>query len=234
MADVPNAVVFGAAQVGSVRPLLLDLFCGAGGAAMGYYRAGFDVVGVDIAPQPRYPFEFHQADALEFLWSHKAGWDVIHASPPCQVFTRARQLAKAQGHDTKKLGLVSPTRELLKASGVLYVIENVEGAPLLEPVTLCGSSFGLKVRRHRLFESNVALTTLECRHKEQGRPVGVYHRMGDSIPQGGRTARTLEEGQEAMGIDWMTWNELKEAVPPDYTEHSGHQLLRAVEYRKAA
>jgi len=205
---------------------LLDLFCGAGGAAMGYHRAGFEVVGVDIERQPRYPFEFHQADALTFPLE---GFDAIHASPPCQKFSITANLARAQGKQASDVDLLTPIRPLIEATGLPYVIENVKGAPLRDPVQLCGSTFGLGVRRHRLFESNLLLMGHgECRHKEQGRPVGVYHVMNDEVPQGGKTAQTLEEGQRAMGIDWMTWPELKGAIPPAYTEWIGAQLLAAL------
>jgi DNA (cytosine-5)-methyltransferase 1 len=214
------------------KPRLLDLFCGAGGAAVGYHRAGFEVVGVDINPQPHYPFEFHQADALDFLDEDGWGFDAIHASPPCQLFSRAGKLREAQGGKPSSLDLLTPTKSALGTvnamSGIPFVIENVPGSPL-EGITLCGSAFGLGVRRHRIFASNVALLAAGHRHKEQGRPIGVYHVLNDAIPQGGRTARTLEEAQEAMGIDWMTWPELKEAIPPAYTEWIGQQLMAAIE-----
>lgn len=205
---------------------VLDLFCGAGGAAMGYHRAGFEVVGIDSKPQPRYPFSFLQADAMTLDYRFLTGFDLIHASPPCQAFSITGNLARAQGKAQSTVDLLTPLRPLLEASGVPYVIENVKGAPLHDPVVLCGSTFGLKVRRHRLFESNLPLLPHgPCRHKEQGRPVGVYHALNDSIPQGGKTAATLEEGQEAMGIDWMTWKELKEAIPPEYTLWLGRQAM---------
>lgn len=223
------------------RPTILDLFCGAGGAAEGYHRAGFDVVGVDIKPQPHYPFQFYLADALALEADGRltlGDFQAIHASPPCQFGTRARNVG------TKKtavpLNLIPQTRELLLASGLPYVIENVENVRghLINPAKVCGSSFGLKVRRHRLFESSVPLTELPCDHKAQGKPVGVYHAMNDQVQGtdsktgryvlGGRTAATLEEGQQAMGIDWMTWPELREAIPPAYTEFIGGQILRAV------
>lgn len=209
---------------------LLDLFCGAGGAAMGYHRAGFEIVGVDVRPQPNYPFEFHQADVLEmFRWeSWWRGCDAIHASPPCQLFSRAGHLRDAQGGKSSAINLIPETREALQVSGLPYVIENVPGAPLENPVMLCGSSFGLGVQRHRLFESNQALMSLPCRHKAQGRPVGVYHVMNDHVPHGGTTAKTLEEGQAAMGIDWMTWDELKLAIPPAFTQFIGEQLLASI------
>jgi len=218
-----------------MKPRLLDLFCGAGGAAMGYHRAGFEVVGVDINPQPHYPFQFIQDDALDIARMavedvFLSEFDAIHASPPCQMFSITANLARAQGKKASQIDLLTPVRPLLEATGLPYVIENVKGAPLRDPVQLCGSTFGLGVRRHRLFESNLLLMGHgECRHKEQGRPIGVYHVMNDEVPQGGKTAQTLEEGQEAMGIDWMTWPELKEAIPPAYTEWIGSQLMAAIE-----
>jgi DNA (cytosine-5)-methyltransferase 1 len=197
------------------------LFCGAGGAAVGYERAGFEVVGVDIRPQPRYPFEFHQADALAIEW---AGFDVIHASPPCQKYSQLRNLGK-QAH-MPRFDLIEPVRarirEMLADRDFPYVIENVVGAPLESPVTLCGSTFGLRVRRHRLFESNLAIPQLPCAHTRKS--VGVY---GDhpQVSVGMNRAHTLAEASEAMGIDWMTWPELCEAIPPAYTEHIGLRLL---------
>src|SRR3990167_5832997 len=152
---------------------LLDLFCGAGGAAMGYHRAGFDVVGVDINPQPRYPFEFHQADALTFPLD---GFDAIHASPPCQAYTAMRRLGKNAGSNAPEL--VDPIRSRLVGSGVPWVMENVVGSPLLNPLMLCGSSFGLGVQRHRLFEGSHLVFGLPCRHGEAS-PVPVW---GDGRP----------------------------------------------------
>ncbi len=212
-----------------MKPRLLDLFCGAGGAAVGYARAGFDVVGVDIKPQPHYPFDFYRYDALDFLreWRASRPFDVVHASPPCQLFSRAGKLREAQGGKASAIDLVGVTRFLLQSSGLPYVIENVPGAPL-DGVTVCGSAFGLGVRRHRIFESSVPLFGTEHRHREQGRPVGVYHVMNDHVPSGGTTAKTLEEGKAAMGVDWdVTWKELKEMVPPEYTQWIGRQMIGA-------
>jgi DNA (cytosine-5)-methyltransferase 1 len=212
---------------------MLDLFCGAGGAAMGYHRAGFDVVGVDIKPQRHYPFEFHQADALALpAWLAARGFDAIHASPPCQEVSATRHLRDAQGKQGRTVNLIPQTREWLRSTGLPYVIENVPRAPLLEPVWLCGSMFGLEVeagplRRHRGFESNARLTAPEDTHRQQGRPLGVYGSMRDDIPRGGRTVRSLAEGQALMGIDWMPWSALVESIPPAYTEWLGRQLLEA-------
>jgi DNA (cytosine-5)-methyltransferase 1 len=216
---------------------LLDLYCKAGGASKGYADAGFEVVGIDIKKQKRYPFEFIQADCLEILkdLDYLRTFDVITASPPCQTHSRTKHLRDAQGGTTTKIDLIPQTREALIASGKPYVIENVPGAPLIKPVQFCGSSFGLKVRRHRLFESNLELTGSVCKHKEQGKPIGVYGAMNDTAQGldkttgkyviGGSTAKTVKEAREAMGIDWMIWGELVEAIPPAYTYEIGKQLV---------
>ena len=206
---------------------LLDLYCKAGGASKGYQLAGFEVVGVDIKKQKRYPYEFIQADCLELMKDIEflKSFDVIAASPPCQTHSITQHLRNAQGRSTDKVDLIPQTREALIASGKPYVIENVPGSPLIKPIQMCGSYFGLKVRRHRRFESNLPLVGSPCKHKEQGKPVGVYGSMRDEIPKGGHTAKTIEEAREAMGIDWMIWGELVEAIPPIYTQEIGKQLL---------
>jgi DNA (cytosine-5)-methyltransferase 1 len=216
---------------------ILDLYCKAGGASKGYADAGFEVVGIDIKKQKRYPFTFIQADCLEILQDldYLRTFDVIAASPPCQTHSRTKHLRDAQGGTTTKIDLIPQTREALIASGKPYVIENVPGAPLIKPVQFCGSSFGLKVRRHRLFESNLELTGSVCKHKEQGKPIGVYGAMNDTAQGldkttgkyviGGSTAKTIEQAREAMGIDWMIWGELVEAIPPVYTHTIGKQLF---------
>jgi DNA (cytosine-5)-methyltransferase 1 len=204
-----------------MKPRLLDLFCGAGGAAMGYHRAGFDVVGVDIEPQPRYPFEFHQANALTFPLD---GFDAIHASPPCQAYSWA-----ARRWDVARADLVAPTRNLLRATGLPYVIENVPGAPLISPIRLCGEMFGLEVIRHRLFESTVPMVApAHLRHRgtvRDGTYVTVAGHGGDNIR--GRGSRA--DKQRAMGIDWMSDAELNQAIPPDYTEWIGLRLRAILE-----
>ena len=209
---------------------LLDLYCKAGGASMGYSLAGFEIVGVDIKRQKRYPFEFIQADALEILQDKNFldGFDVIAASPPCQTHSITKHLRNAQGKTTSKVDLIPQTRQALQDWGGIYVIENVPGAPLINAVTLCGSSFDLKVRRHRQFESNIKLTSLSCDHKKQGKPVGIYGSMKDEIPGGGHTAKTIEQARTAMGIDWMLWGDLVEAIPPIYTQHLGQQIIEAI------
>ena len=206
---------------------LLDLYCKAGGASKGYQLAGFEVVGVDIKKQKRYPYKFIQADCLELMKDMEflRSFDVITASPPCQTHSITQHLRNAQGKSTDKIDLIPQTREALVASGKPYVIENVPGSPLINPIKMCGSAFGLKVRRHRLFESNIQLTSSICNHKEQGKPVGIYGSMRDEIPKGGHTAKSIEQAREAMGIDWMIWGELVEAIPPVYTETIGKQIL---------
>lgn len=212
-----------------MRPRLLDLFCGAGGAGMGYHRAGFEVVGVDIAPQPHYPFEFVQADALVYvkceLLDLKPDFVAVHASPPCQAFSKAQRI---RGNDHPDL--VGPARELLELTGLPYVIENVPGAPLRDPVVLEGQMFeGLRTQRARWFETNWLLDVPFLRSPlgaplvKMGRPV----RDGEWMHVVGNF-HGAEAGREAMGIDWMSRDELAEAIPPAYTELVGRQLLRHI------
>lgn len=223
------------------RPKLLDLFCGAGGCSVGYHRAGFNVTGVDIQGHPDYPYEIIEADALtvladvDFLYQ----FDAIAASPPCPRYSIATPAASRDKHPD----LVEPVRDALEAWGGLYCIENVPGAPLIYPATYCGSSFGLRVRRHRLFESNVFLTPPPCNHAAQGTPVGVYGQHADrpggwARPNGksrGLKATSVADAQDAMGIDWMTqWHDLADAIPPAYTEHVGAQLIKAVAALRSA
>jgi hypothetical protein len=209
---------------------LLDLYCGAGMASDGYTSAGFDTQGVDLNPQPHYPSPFTQADALDVLASDlPEQFDAIHASPPCQAHTRAKHLRKAQGGHSKYEDLLTPTLGLLRTRWAhkIWIVENVPGAPGLDDaIVQCGSAYGLGVRRHRLFLSNVKLKGSQCNHKAQGRPWGVYHVMGDSIPQGGRTALNLAHGLQVMGVNrQMPWDSLKEGFPPAYTHNIGAQLL---------
>jgi len=214
---------------------LLDLFCGAGGAAMGYYRAGFDVVGVDIKPQPRYPFRFIQDDAIRFLKKRGAEFDAIHASPPCQAYSAASAHLRKQGREYPDL--IAPVRRCLKDISKPYVIENVAGAPLVSPIMLCGTMFGLGVFRHRYFESNVCLFA-PPHLKHDGKlgdgkyfcicgGAGKHNNWGRKIHKG-----TKAEWSDAMGIHWMTRKELTQAIPPAYTEFIGRQLLNYVELRR--
>lgn len=201
---------------------------------MGYYRAGFDVVGVDVKPQPRYPFAFVQGDALEYAAKHGREFDAIHASPPCQAHTRINHARKGN-----LVSLVSRTRDVLLAIGKPYVIENVPGAPLIEPVILCGSMFGIGVIRHRLFETSFFLPYPggPCNHKGTVAD-GTY-----SSVHGGGTRSThvipyavqRQRWEQDMEIDWMcTRHELCQAIPPAYTEYIGQYLLEAIGVRVAA
>ena len=217
------------------KPRLLDAFCGAGGCSVGYSEAGFEVVGCDIAPQPNYPFEFHEGDALEFIEGHGREFDAIAASPPCQNSSSLKALHRDKHHPE----LIPPTRKLLIASGLPYVIENVVGAALVNPVMLCGSAFGLGVRRHRLFEANFPLMSPGCAHGSQEARFDVYeHGRWIKSPvarvygHGGGKAR--DEWPEAMGIDWMTHEELAQAIPPAFTKHVGDYLLSHVEAEQKA
>jgi len=242
------------------KPRLLDLFCGAGGAGMGYHRAGFDVVGVDVHPQKRYPFTFIQADALDYVAQYGWMYDAIHASPPCQSHSRITK------DKSKHEDLIPITRFWLESIGVPYVIENVYGAKraLRNPVMLCGADFGLKVYRHRLFESNVLLMTFPHQPHRDNTPRaghGVNQKGFISITSGGNNLEIqyksnnrrrsgtwgisgkgfvsvvghfsgVEYCRMAMGIDWMTAKELAQAIPPAYTEYIGNQLMRAVQSRQ--
>jgi len=208
---------------------LLDLFCGAGGTAVGYHQAGFEVVGVDIKPQKHFPFEFIRADALTMSGDFLNQFDAIHASPPCQAYCALRHLLPGKNYPD----LIAQTRSLLCKAAKPYVIENVPRSPLINPIQLCGSSFGLRVRRHRLFESNISLVGLGCEHKKQGRPIDVSGTGGRRINRrpddhGGNTnkPRNIYEAQQAMGIDWMTRVELSQAIPPAYTFWIGKQLMK--------
>jgi DNA (cytosine-5)-methyltransferase 1 len=206
---------------------LLDLFCGAGGASAGYAQAGFEVTGIDVKHGKRYPFTYIKGDVRDYLnIEFLQQFDVIAASPPCQTHSATKHLRNAQGKSTSKIDMIPEVREALIASGLPYVIENVPNAPLFDPVQVCGSYFGLKVRRHRLFESNVLIKGTSCDHKSQGKPVGIYGSMRDEIPNGGHTAKTMKEAHAAMGIDWMIWTELVESIPPTYTKYIGEQLWR--------
>jgi hypothetical protein len=215
------------------RPRLLDLFCGAGGCSVGYHRAGFDVVGVDINPQPRYPFEFHQANALTFPFD---GFDAIHASPPCQAYA---SLA-GDGHPDL-LGLTIQRLQNWGTDRRTWVVENIPDAVLkvqtFRGLRLCGSLFGLGVRRHRIFASNVFLMGPPCAHGLQDAVRAYYGKPGtiawkppgwDNVQKEGRAPLyrgTVDQAPADMGIDWMTWDELREAIPPAYTEYIGAQLL---------
>lgn len=209
----------------------LDLFCGAGGMSMGYRRGGLSVVGVDLENQPRYPFPFIRANAVWLLagrapWLDLSAFDLIHASPPCQRYS---DLAGRNGNAEKYPDLIDTVREFLNLTGKPYVIENVEGAPLRNPVTICGTALGLgvggyRLRRHRLFEANFPIIAPACTCALDGRPIIDVSGGGPThAPRldgaGGRTYKgTVAEKRRAMGIDWMTGAEIVEAIPPAYAE----------------
>jgi DNA (cytosine-5)-methyltransferase 1 len=224
-----------------VRPRLLDLFCGAGGAGMGYYQAGFYVIGVDLKVQPRYPFEFIRGDALEYLRKHGHEFDAIHASPPCQRYSVASK--SHNGNAGAHPDLVPPTREALQQTGLPWIIENVMGAPLKNPAVLCGTMFsGLRVIRHRQFESNIILTVPNkcgphplCYTVDKRKPhYGQLDDMTAFVMVNGGGNCSKNAAADAMGIDWMTKDELNDAIPPAYTEFLGWQLLAALMLSRAA
>lgn len=204
---------------------IADVYCKAGGASVGYLLAlkekyDMEIVGVDKFPQKNYPFTFIQSDALEFLEEYGKDYDFIHTSPPCQrnsTMTKGLWKDRLDNHPE----LIEPTRNILKSLGKPYVIENVPTAPLIDPVVLCGSMFGLKVRRHRLFESNFHIDQPKCDHKAQGKVVAVYGHSGGSSKRDGIKFGGVSEWRDAMGIHWMTGAELAEAIPPAYTEYIG-------------
>ena len=203
-----------------MKPKLLDLFCGEGGASYGYHLAGFEVVGVDLHKKSRYPFEFHQADAFEFLREHGHEFDVIHASPPCQAYSWATPKSHRENHPD----FIAPIREQLEKTGKPYIIENVGGARHLlhEPVKLCGSMFGLKTFRHRYFEVHpkIVLLTPPCRHDFQPLLVTTAGNNSRAIRSEGNY-KSVKNAPLAYGIEWMSCEGLKEAIPPAYTKFLG-------------
>jgi len=220
---------------GLVTRTLVDLYCGAGGASKGYHLAGFDrIIGVDKCRQPHYPYGFIEGDALQCLEAMLGGnlqIDAIHASPPCQLFSKAQRIRQRPHPD-----LLAPTRELLQASGLPYVIENVPGAPLHDPVVLEGQMFpGLRTQRVRLFECSFPVDVPFMRppppaaHAKMGRPL-----RADQWVQVVGNFSDAQAGRDAMGIDWMNRTELAQAIPPAYTEYIGTQLLAYLDQQAVA
>ena len=214
---------------------VLDLFCGAGGCSVGYSQAGLNVfTGVDINDQPEYPFHFVKGDAIEFLKWNSKEYDLIHASPPCQHFTKYKNCRK--DIHTRYENLIDSVREFLKQSGKYYIIENVVGAPLVNPVVLCGSMFGLDVRRHRLFEANFLIEQPVCNHGlwEPNRfPGGRSRERGHArvLCRGtveiGRWNISIETQKMAMGIEHINnLRMLSESIPPAYTKYIGEQFIK--------
>ena len=211
----------------------LDLYCGQGGCSVGYARAGFDMTGVDIKPQPRYPYRFVQADALTYLAEHWWEYDFIHASPPCQGYSITKNLKTVTADHPM---LIEVVRKALIETGKPYVIENVPGAPLISPLMLCGSMFGLGVLRHRLFECNppIWFPPASCNHDGKVLPIWWKSRMRELLA--GKVYRyitvvgrsyLMPEARRAMGIDWMTRDGLSQAIPPAYTEFVGIHQIRS-------
>jgi hypothetical protein len=230
------------------KPRLLDLFSCAGGAGVGYTRAGFDVYAVDIDPQPSNPCPFHQGDALEVLRTLIAGGSVlfihprgrhewltlddfvvVHASPPCQGYTALKAV-----HGNPWPLLIEPVRDLLEQAGKPYVIENVQGAPIRRDMVLCGEMFGLRVLRHRYFELGNWTGTAPEHQPHRGRVAGWRHGQYYDGPYfavygNGGGKGTVAQWQDAMGIDWTSdRRELAEAIPPAFTQHIGTQLMAAL------
>jgi DNA (cytosine-5)-methyltransferase 1 len=208
---------------------LLDAFCGGGGAGMGYSRAGFDVVGIDIKPQPHYPFEFIQADALEYIAQHGTEFDAIHASPPCQAYTKAGRQWRGSGKEYADL--IDATRKALQETSKPYVIENVPGAPLIDSILLNGAMFGMLIHRDRYFETSFDipffLLPSAMRPVKMGRPINP----GDVIQPVGHFSN-VAYARKQMGIDWMSQRELSQAIPPAYTEYIGAHLMRVIEAQR--
>lgn len=214
---------------------LLDLYCGAGGAGMGYHLAGFEVVGVDINPQPNYPFHFIEADCLKLGMDFLKSFDAIHASPPCQKYTKkAANWGRRRKHWIEHPDLVEPTRMMLEASGLPYIIENVMGAPVKAGLVLCGTQFGLRITKHRAFESNIRLAMP---------PAGCDHR--DVFNPWSGKGRTAKEFREAQGTPWIptgggasrkagVTGDLYNAIPPAFTQFLGEQLIEALQHMRVA
>lgn len=229
------------------RPRLLDLYCCEGGASMGYARAGFDVFGVDLFEdftQARYPFASHRGDAIEFVKAHGHEFDAVAASPPCQHASAGTRAMRAHGK-SRHPELIEPTRDALIATGLPYIIENVAGAALIDPVRLCWSMFRepgsvsnedgvpLRMERHRLFESNIPLTAPgPCCHPRDVQVAGSYGAAQRTI-EGAKRRRggyvpSKAVQQRLLGVDWMTERGMYQCIPPVYTEHLGRQLLEAL------
>lgn len=205
------------------KPRLLDLFCCAGGAAAGYTRAGFEVVGVDIVEQLNYPYSFIKGDALDYVGAMADRFDVIHASPPCQAYSIAsRERGRAYPD------LLAPTRQALAATGKPYVIENVPGAPMANYwITLCGEMFGKRFIRHRNFESNVMI--LQPGHQPHRSEVKDGYYLTLAGHGGDSRDCTVATWREVMEMPWASKREITQAVPPCYTEFIGRQLIQLFE-----
>jgi len=203
---------------------LLDLFCGAGGCSVGYHRAGFEVLGVDHNSQKNYPFKFVQMDALDYLRQQGNKFDVIHASPPCQAFSRSTR------DKSKHPDLVEPVRALLRKTGKPYIIENVPGAPLIEPLKLSGMMFGLDTIRVRWFETkpDIFFAPIPVRKHASTARQGTQPIVDEQYICVTGNFSNVDYGRKAMGIDWMIRSELTQAIPPIYTEYIGRWMMNLV------
>ena len=204
-------------------PKLLDLFCGGGGASYGYELAGWSVTGVDIVPQPKYRGQFIQADAFDYLRRHHNKYDVIHASPPCQAYSKASMQFRLKGK--RYPDFIVLLREYFKQHNIPYVIENVPGSPLINPVILCGTMFGLQTYRHRLFESNWPI--IQPKHPQHIAPnarMGRKPKSHEFIQYVGHFSG-VKIVQDMTGLHWLGQKELAQSIPPQYTKYIGHQLL---------
>ncbi|MEE4546188.1 SAM-dependent methyltransferase [Streptomyces sp. V4-01] len=216
-----------------IRPRLLDAFCCQGGAAAGYKLAGFDVTGIDLNPQPRYPYRFIQGDAIAYILAHGAEFDFIHASPPCQHDSECQRI---QGRDHPDL--IAPTRAALEATGRPWVMENVRGAvpKLRTPVMLCGAMFGIATYRHRYFETGGGFTLTPPEHPQHLAPQA---KMGRPVPDGwfGQYVGNfsgVDQARAAMDVPWMNRDGIRECIPPAYTTYIGRAFLAATEMGAAA
>ena len=215
---------------------ILDLFCGAGGASWGYHLAGFEVVGVDLYPQPSYPFEFVQADALDYFDANWWLFDAWHASPPCQAHTMLKNIHQDEAYKERHIDLIEPVRgffeDMCSVDWKPWVIENVVGAPLNSPLTLCGNMFGLKVYRHRIFETNCLIMIPPHRRHVHKSSYG-YKPKGDEFYCVSGHFADFNGAKRAMDIDWVKQpKELAQSIPPAYTEWIGKQLIHYCEREK--
>lgn len=213
-------------RFGVARPPMLDLYCGGGGSSMGFANAGWDVTGVDSEPQPHYPFKFHRGDAVEFAKEHGHKFEAIVGGPVCKYYSKTQRI-RGNDHPAQ----IPDTRAVMRASGKLYVIENVEDAEseLLDPMMLCGLDFGLHTYRHRLFESNVRLTRPgpHVAHPVKTVKMGRWVEPGEFYHAVGRFSG-VDYIRRDMGVGWMNRDEIAQCIPPVYTEHIGTQLLRSL------
>lgn len=221
-----------------MKPRLLDLFCCAGGAGMGYFLAGFDVVGVDIRNQLNYPFPFVKDDAINYLTKNIHNYDVIHASPPCQAYSKHVKSKSSKWNHTLGIDepkLIAELKKILANTGKPYIIENVTGArgEMREDLLLCGVMFGLPIARHRIFEISIGINQpqhIKCRGiaKQYSKIKGwAYRDM--SVTGKGRNAGTSDRWKEILGINWnMTQHELAESIPPAYTEYIGTEIIKVI------